>query len=43
MSFVRRRSSVGARGRRAERRVKRTSVGVWSRELVRVKMFSGPK
>lgn len=30
-------------GRRAERRVKRTSVGVWMRDCVRVKMFSGLK
>ncbi len=40
---MRRASSVGVRpsGRRAERRVKRTSVGIWRREEVRVKMFGG--
>lgn len=30
-------------GRRAERRVKRTSGGVWRREAVRVMMFSGAR
>ena len=30
-------------GRSAESRVKRTSVGVWIRDWVRVKMFSGLK
>lgn len=42
----RRSSSVGVRvwsGRRAERRVKRTSGGVWRREEVRVIMFSGAR
>ena len=39
----RRISSVGVRGRSAERRVKRTSVGIWSREEVRVKMLVGEK
>lgn len=29
--------------RRAERRVKRTSMGIWRREEVRWKMFSGEK
>ena len=43
--MVRRASSVGVRpsGRRAERRVKRTSVGIWRREEVRVKMLVGEK
>ncbi len=35
--------SVRPVGRRAERRVKRTSVGIWRREDVREKMFSGAK
>lgn len=48
MLAMRRRScsSRGVRvwfGRRAERRVKRTSWGVWRREEVRVRMFSGVK
>lgn len=30
-------------GRRADRRVKRTSVGIWRREEVREKMFSEEK
>lgn len=43
--FVRRISSEGLRprGRRVESRVKRTSVGVCSREEVTVKIFSGAK
>ena len=31
------------RGRRAERRVRITSVGVWRREVVEVKMLGGEK
>jgi hypothetical protein len=43
--FDRRVSSAGVRpvGRRAERRVKRTSLGIWRREEVRENMFSGEK
>ena len=43
--FDRRISSEGVRpmGRKAERRVKRTSVGIWRREDVRLNMFSGEK
>jgi len=33
----------GCEGRRVERRVKRTSVLIWSREEVRVKMLVGEK
>jgi hypothetical protein len=39
----RRISSVGIRGRRVERRVKRTSVLICRREEVRVKMLVGAK
>ena len=40
---MRRISSEGVRpvGRSAERRVKRTSVGIWRRDCVSVKRFSG--
>ena len=43
--FERRISSEGVRpvGRKAERRVKRTSLGIWRREDVREKTFSGEK
>ena len=42
-SLARRDSSLGVRpdGRSAARRVKRTSVDIWRRDWVRVKMFSG--
>ena len=45
MIFDRRISSTGVRpvGRKAERRVKRTSVGIWRREEVKENMFSGEK
>jgi hypothetical protein len=39
----RRISSVGVRGRRVERRVKRTSVLICRRDWVRVKMLVGEK